>query len=384
MQKITNIKILGLLITSLLTFSACNKKNNNSVEQDAPEIPESMPNYKKSNNDALAYLGRVLFYDKKLSSNNSTSCGSCHKQKNAFADDAPMSEGVNGQLTHRNSPTVFPKNGRMFWDGRANSLNEMVIMPITNEVEMNMKNMDDVCSKLSNVSYYRTLFKKAYGIERITTDKIARALAEFVRNFDFSENKFKSSQTSLNALTADEQSGKDLFMGKAKCSSCHHVEPNMNNGHSGNGYGETNDSHNVGLDYESRDKGCGDINKNHKENGEFMMPVLLNVELTAPYMHDGRLVSLEDVVEHYNSKVILSPTLDWRLKDFSDFGSLDNALIRLDLNHNNEIEEDEAPGRKAQNLKLTDKEKAQLVSFLKTLTDNTILTDSKFSDPFVH
>jgi cytochrome c peroxidase len=384
MQKIAHSKILGLLIIALLTFSACNKKNKNTVEQDAPEIPDQMPDYKKSNNNALAYLGRVLFYDKKLSSNNSTSCGSCHKQQNAFADDAPMSEGVNGQLTHRNSPTVFPKNGRMFWDGRANSLNEMVIMPITNEVEMNMKSMNDVCSKLSNVSYYGTLFKKAYGIEKISTDKISRALAEFVRNFDFSENKFKSSLTSPNALSADEKSGKELFMGKAKCSSCHHVEPDSNFGNPGNGYGVTDDSHNVGLDYESVDKGCGDINKNHKENGEFMMPVLLNIELTAPYMHDGRLVSLEDVVEHYNSKVVLSPTLDWRLKDFSDLGTLNNALMRLDLNHNNEIEEDEAPGRKAQNLKLTNTEKSQLVSFLKTLTDKNILSDSKFSDPFVH
>ncbi len=372
-----------VLLSSIVLLSSC-KKPANLVGQDEPEIPNNAPNYSKSTNDDLAYLGRVLFYDKKLSADNTISCASCHSQDRAFADNQTFSDGVNGQRTTRNAPSIFPKVGRMFWDGRANNLDEMVLMPITNDIEMNIDNFNELCTKLSKTSYYSKLFKKAYNDEQITKDKIGTALKEFVLNFDFSKNRFKSSQGLIGTkLKGDEAKGKDLFFGKAKCSECHHVENNNMFGLS-NGYGVTSESHNIGLDYESSDKGCGDISKNENENGHFMMPVLLNVELTPPYMHDGRFISLEEVVEHYNSKVVLNPNLDWRLKDFSDFASLQEARAKLDKNFNGQIDEEEAPNRAAQNLHLNDIEKAQLVQFLKTLTDRNILTDKKFSNPFVH
>ena len=380
-------KPLVLLSSCLMLIVACKKPVNTGTEHDTPEMPNTPPNYSKSSNDELAYLGRVLFYDKKMSSSNGVACASCHKQANGFADSGPASEGVNGQMTMRNAPPVFPKNGRLFWDGRANSLSDMVIMPITNTVEMNSTSFDALCTELSATSYYPKLFKSAFGSEAITKEKIRSALTEFVRNFDFSNNRFKTSMGSVSgkALTSDENNGKDLFFGKAKCSECHHVDPNAMGG-GGNGYGITDESHNIGLDYKSNDGGCGDITMNNKnaKHGEFMMPVLLNIELTAPYMHDGRLATLEDVVEHYNSKVVLSPNLDWRLKDFSDFKDLRDAKIKLDKNGDGTIDEVEAPNRQAQKLNLSDTEKANLVKFLKTLTDKSLLTDEKFDNPFIH
>jgi len=385
-ENMVNTLFKNLLIISagVLVMSACKKPVNSGTEKDVPEMPSTAPNYSKSTNDELAYLGRVLFYDKKLSSNNAIACASCHKQANGFADNGAMSEGVNGQLTSRNAPPVFPKNGRLFWDGRAGSLSDMVIMPITNTVEMNSTSFDALCTELAATSYYPKLFNAAFNSESITKEKIRAALTEFVSNFEFTDNRLKSSAIPFGkALTSDEKSGKDLFFGKAKCSECHHVDQSGSSG-MGNGYGITDESHNIGLDYQSTDGGCGEFSKNTAQHGEFMMPVLLNIELTAPYMHDGRFATLEEVIEHYNSKVVLSSTLDWRLKDFSDFKDLNTAKANLDKNKNNKIEESEAPNRQAQRLNLSDSEKASLVKFLKTLTDKNLLSDNKFDNPFIH
>lgn len=381
-----NCSFKSLVIISFLALVlvACNKPVNTGNEQDTPEMPTTAPNYNKSANDELAYLGRVLFYDKKLSSTNGVACASCHKQNNGFADNGALSEGVNGVLTSRNAPAVFPKNGRLLWDGRAAMLSDMVIMPITNTVEMNSTNFDALCSELSKTSYYPTLFNKAFHSEEISKEKIRMALTEFVRNFEFTNNRFKNSNGPFaKALTTEEKSGRDLFFGTAKCSECHHVDQN-NFGGMGNGYGNTDESHNIGLDYKSSDGGCGEFNKNTAQIGEFMMPVLLNVELTAPYMHDGRFATLEEVIEHYNSKVVLSPTLDWRLKDFSDFKDLNEARAALDKNKDGKIDDKESPNRQAQRLNLSEDDKANLVKFLKTLTDNSLLNDSKFDNPFIH
>lgn len=381
MEKRYSLLFVSVSICAFI-LAGCQKSPKTSNSSEEPEMPATAPNYAKSSNDELAYLGRVLFYDKKLSSDNTVRCASCHLQSKAFADDEAFSNGVLGQKTTRNAPSIFPKNGKMFWDGRASNLGEMVTMPITNHVEMNIQNFDELCKKLSQTSYYPKLFRKAFNSSDVNKGKISAALREFVTNFDFSKNRFRTNPASFKE---DELQGRDLFFGKAKCSECHHIDNNSSmGGPSNNGYGVTDESHNIGLDAEPNDKGVGDFTKVETDNGQFMMPVLLNVELTAPYMHDGRFATLEQVVEHYNSEVKLSQTLDWRMKDFSDFRTLTEARMQLDRNRDGKIDNSEAPNRKAQKLNLDETEKACLVKFLKTLTDKSIYTDTKFSDPFVH
>jgi cytochrome c peroxidase len=379
---ISKIQLSKLFLFGSSLFLLSCKENKKTKVQDEPDMPVIAPNYDLSQNDDLAYLGRVLFYDKKLSSDNSTSCSSCHNQSKAFADNHKVSVGVLGQLSTRNSPMVFPKQGKMFWDGRAANLDEMVLMPIMDEKEMNCKDIDQLCAKLSKTSYYPKLFKRAFNDEALTKDRLKRALKEFVLNCNFSKNKFASSQMGIsNKLNTEEEAGKNLFFGKAKCSECHQLA----GGNFGNVYyGPKIEAHNIGLDYEYTDKGCGVTNNNEKDNGKFMMPILQNIELTSPYMHDGRFATLEEVVEHYDNKVILNPNLDWRLKDFSEFKNLSEARSKLDKNFDGDIDNTEAPNRKAQKLNLSDKEKSDLVVFLKTLTDRSVLTDSKFGNPFKH
>lgn len=373
---------LSFIFIGLVFFiSSCKKEvppaTTSSVLFDEPLLASNPPNFEKSSNDNLAQLGRVLFYDRKLSLDNTISCGSCHLQEKAFADDGKFSTGINGQKSTRNAPTVFPKEGQMFWDGRGSNLDEMVLMPITNPMEMNFTDLTKLCEKLSNTNYYPKLFGKAFGDERITTDKVRSALKEFVKNFSFTKNKFAAANSSGSIFSAEEKTGKNLFFGKAKCSECHHIEATKSNG-----YGVTNEAHNIGLDYEYADKGVGDITKDRSKDGQYFNPVLLNIEMTAPYMHDGRFQTLEEVIEHYDSKVVDNPNLDWRLLDYSDFGSLRDALNSLDRNRNGQIDRDESKQRGAQNLHLTDYEKSSLVAFLRTLSDLSCITDSKFSDPF--
>lgn len=377
--------VYSLSAASLVFFSSsCRKEIPQSSITDlsytSPLLEKVAPDYPNSNNDDLAQLGRVLFYDPKLSLDNSISCGSCHLQEKAFADKDRFSKGIDGQLSRRNAPCVFPKSGKLFWDGRASNLNQMVLMPIEDPKEMNIKDFNALCSKLATVSYYPELFKKAFKQESITKDKIATALTDFVRNFTFTKNKFGTSGGVGSSFTPEEKAGNDLFFGKAKCSSCHQLSTLG----TGTAYYNSNidRSHNIGLDYEYADKGCGEFLKDPNKNGEYMNPLLFNIELTAPYMHDGRFNSLEEVIEHYDNKVVVSPTLDWRLYDYSDFNSLSHAQSALDKNFNSVIDASERGQRGAQKLNLTKYEKGALVAFLRTLTDLSVLTDKKFSDPF--
>jgi cytochrome c peroxidase len=378
----TKISIVAFLILTVLVIS-CRKPSKHSTDDvsDTPILPSTPYDYESSGNDHLATAGRVLFYDKNLSLNGSVSCASCHQQSKAFCDNLQFSPGLENNNTARNTPGVFAKTGRMFWDGRATTIADLVLRPIKNHVEMKFDNLSALADRLSKISYYQDLFTNAFGDNAIDSTRIQMALAEFVRNFNFSSNKFKRSLLKQEKLTASESLGKLIFFGKGHCSECHHIEDPFPGG---NGYGFTNTEFNIGLDQVYADNGVGAISNQPTDAGKFMVPVLLNIEYTSPYMHDGRFKTLEEVVEHYNSGIKNHPNLDLNLRDLSSLENLTDPQIMqlLDANHNDSLEQAEILALPPVKLGLTTIEKKGLVDFLKTLSDPSIFTEKKFSDPF--
>jgi cytochrome c peroxidase len=349
---------LVVVVTFLLTFC----KRHAPVpylgdSKEIPVLPDKPFDYPESSNDYLAALGRVLFYDKELSANKNISCGSCHQQKHAFTDNLRFSQGTNNVHTSRNTPSLFARNGRLFWDGRSHSLEDLVFRPIRDEVEMNRPDINALIERIASIDYYANLVPHAFPRKsKIDSNMIKAAMSEFLKNFNFADNKFQKSLTGSADLSESEVLGKDLFFGKANCANCHHIENDPFMG-GNNGYGNTDISHNIGLDETNEDPGVGAVTRLPNDKGAFMMPVLLNIEHTAPYMHDGRFNTLEEVIDHYNDGVKNNPNLSFLLKDFNT--------------------------GMPQKLNLTVSEKKALVDFLKTLTDPSIFTDEKYSDPFI-
>ncbi len=309
-----------------------------------------------------ATLGRVLFYDKKLSANGTISCASCHKQERGFSDDAILSIGFDGGTTGRHSMTLinsrFYQRGRFFWDERAATLEEQVLMPFQDPVEMGMT-LEEVVAAVEEQDFYPELFEKAFGTTEITPERISKALAQFVRSIvsyssKYDEGRALSSSPGANFpnFTAEENLGKNLFFqtipnGGGACFGCHTTEAfiSANPGPQNNG-----------LDLASTtDIGAGAVFPNPIFIGRFKTTSLRNIELTAPYMHDGRFSTLEEVVEHYNSGIQAHPTLSPALTD------LNGDPVQLNF---------------------TEAEKAALVAFLKTLTDNSVANEEKWSNPF--
>jgi cytochrome c peroxidase len=310
--------------------------------------------------DNGATLGRVLFYDKNLSVNNTIACASCHKQANAFSDEEIKSKGFNGGLTGRHSMSLinakYYPNGRFFWDQRAATLEEQVLMPVQDLVEMGMT-LQFLETKLKGLAYYPSLFTKAFGDATITSDRISKALAQFVRSIVSYQSKYDAGRSTFpNApapppntpfpnFTAQENRGKELFLlPQTACAACHGSETftaplEKNNG----------------LDLTTIDRGFGAVANNTALDATFKVGSLRNVELNAPYMHDGRFATLEQVIEHYSSGVRNHPNLSPQLR-------LPNGQPRLG--------------------NFTPQDKAALVAFLKTLTDVSVSTDVKFSNPF--
>lgn len=309
-----------------------------------------------------ATLGRVLFYDKSLSANGTIACASCHKQDKGFSDDEVLSIGFEGGFTGRHSMTLinarFYQRGRFFWDERASTLEEQVLMPFQDPVEMGMT-LDEVVSNVEKQSYYSELFESAFGSKEITADKISKALAQFVRSILSYNSKYDQGRALVNApganfsnFTAQENMGKNLFFqtipnGGGACFGCHTTEAfiSANPGPQNNG-----------LDaISTTDTGAGAVFPNPIFVGRFKTSTLRNIELTAPYMHDGRFATLEEVVEHYNSGIQAHPTLSPALTDGN------GNPVRLNF---------------------TETEKAALVAFLKTLTDTSVSTNEKWGNPF--
>jgi len=309
-----------------------------------------------------ATLGRVLFYDKNLSFNKTISCGSCHVQGAGFSDSAILSKGFSNGATRRHSMTLinarFYQRGRFFWDERAATLEDQVLMPIQDQVEMGLT-LTQLVDRVKEQSYYQQLFINAFGDENVTTTRISRALAQFVRSIISYRSKYDAGRALVNNpganfpnFTAEENQGKQLFLqpianGGGGCFGCHTTEAfiSLNAGPLNNG-----------LDaMSSTDLGTFEAIPQNIFRGSFKMTSLRNIELTAPYMHDGRFRTLDQVVEHYNSGIQNHPNLAPQLRN---------------------------PNGTSVRLNFTTQQKAALVTFLKTLTDQTIATEVKWSNPF--
>jgi cytochrome c peroxidase len=300
--------------------------------------------------DAGATLGRVLFYDTRLSANNTVSCASCHVQSHGFADPNGVSRGFAGGHTDRHAMNLvnlrFHPRGRFFWDERGPNLEEMVLLPIENSLEMGQK-VGLLPETLGSDRHYPGLFRDAFGDPQVTRERIGRALAQFLRSMVSYQSRYDQGRTAARSMADDfdnysvqENRGKALFM--RNCSVCHLEGQEA--------HFVVNTPVNTGLDDDTRntDGGVGDITLNPADLGHFKSPSLRNVEVTGPYMHDGRFTTLDAVLDHYSNGGKNHPNRDIRV----------------------------------QPLHFTASEKAALIAFLKTLTDPTFLTDLRFADPF--
>jgi cytochrome c peroxidase len=276
-------------------------------------------------------LGKKLFSEKILSRDSSVSCASCHMPKYAFADTVAFSIGIGGKLTKRNTPSVLNMKNRpyYFWDGRASSLEEQALMPIQNPDEMGLP-IGEAVKRLNQSREYKLLFQKIFG-QKPDAKNLAAAFSAYEKTLETVDSKFDDWSNSIKNLSASEERGRQLFVGdKAKCFDCHRMEDFTND-----------EFKNIGLYNGNNLNDAGLYNITNKENdkGKFKTPGLRNVAVTAPYMHNGMFKTLEEVVEYYNNPQKFVP----------DAINIDSTL--------------KSP------LNLTEKEKKDLVTFLKTLTD---------------
>lgn len=323
--------------------------------------------------DAGATLGRVLFYDKKLSANGTVACASCHQQAHAFSDSQVQSTGFEGGLTRRHSIGLanvrFYASGKFFWDERAASLEEQVLMPFQDPVEMGLT-LTQLEQIVQQQSYYPPLFNAAFGDNTVSHERIAQALAQFQRSIVSTQSKYDIARANVTTatqafpgFTALENQGKDLFfrprdLGNgevANCAGCHISEAFV--GLEVPGQFATTAATNNGLDDESvGDLGVFETTMNVNDIGKFKTPSLVNVGARPPYMHDGRFATLEEVIDHYSQGIQPHP----------------NLANQLTMGNGEPVK-----------FNFSDEEKAALVAFLHTLTDHHMLSDEKLSDPFM-
>jgi cytochrome c peroxidase len=290
-------------------------------------------------------LGRKLFYDKNLSGDNTMSCASCHLQGVGFSDSAQFSTGIAGDMGGRQAMAVINLawDDKLFWDGRAASLEDQAFLPVVNNVELNTT-WPEVEEKLRADEGYADLFEAAFASRDIDSVKVVQAIAQFERTLVSFNSRYDRFFFGGEQILSDaELAGFDLFMGDAECVHCH-AGPLMSDP----------TFRNNGLDMVHADLGLADVTGDPADNGKFKVTTLRNIGATAPYMHDGRFATLAEVIEHYNSGVLSdSPNIDPEMEHFTLDGGLN----------------------------LTDEQKANLVAFLHTLTDEAFLTNSAFSDP---
>ncbi|MFN0216706.1 MAG: cytochrome-c peroxidase [Saprospiraceae bacterium] len=320
-----------------------------------------------------AVLGRVIFYDKKLSKDGTVSCATCHQQDLAFSDNKPFSDGVYDRSTTRNSIALgsvanfsayygTDLNGsnaiRFFWDNRAETAADQSRGSMTNPQEMDMK-MHEIAAIVESQPYYGPLFKKAFGSTVVSEELVLEAVSNFVNAMGSYQSKFDA-EANLSApsfvgnfgntvynsdfanFTTAENRGKKLY--NANCSSCH----------SGNQGRPILQFANNGLEANPTDIGVGGISGVNSQNGSFKVPTLRNIALTAPYMPDGRFASLNEVLDFYST------------------GIQNHPFLHADLKTNGQPKK----------MSFSSENKSDMIAFLNTLTDDHLLSDKKFSDPF--
>jgi cytochrome c peroxidase len=253
-------------------------------------------------------LGKLLYFDARLSKDGTIACATCHNPFHGFTDPARTSAGVGRLLGGRNSPTVINRlfSAEQFWDGRAKDLEEQAHGPLTNPVEMAMPSHDEVVSNVKAVKGYAPLFKKAFGDDGIDMPRIARAIAAYERTVVSGNSPYDRYQAGdKDALSVSAVRGMELFNGKANCVRCHA------------GFNFTDETYQnlgVGMDKPKPDLGRYEITKNDVDKGAFKTPTLRDVVLTAPYMHDGSEQTLMEVIEFYDRGGIKNPNLSKEIK----------------------------------------------------------------------
>lgn len=309
----------------------------------APVIPANNP----MTVEGVA-LGKRLFFDTILSSDNSKACVSCHSPQNAFTDSSPTSAGVDGVFGNRNSMPLFNLawnyNERFAWDGKELSLERQAEEPVQNPIELH-SNWDDAIVRLQSHPEYPELFRLAFNTNAITKELTTKAIAQFERTLISANSKFDRYTLGQSSLTAQELNGLDLFLREDK-GDCFHCHGNPNNP-----LWTTNDFHNNGLDTTFSDLGLGAITGDPNDNGKFKTPSLRNLSFTAPYMHDGRFNTLDEVINHYSEGLQNSPTIDPLMKKINEGG-----------------------------VQLSNQEKQDLKAFLLTLNDPSFISNLEFQN----
>lgn len=347
-MKRTKIYII-LAFSATLLYAACRPDPSFDVKTvvDGDNIsftvPQGwpMPVYNFEDNtltNAGFQLGRKLFYDNRLSRDNSTSCGSCHQAGAAFAHaEHDISHGVDGKVGTRNSPPIFNMNWHTsyFWDGGVNHLESQPINPIQNPVEMD-ETVPGIIAKIKDDADYKAKFKAAWGDETMNSQRIFKSLAQFMGAMVSANSKYDKYTRGETTLTAAEMNGLNIY--NTHCATCHTAPlftsfDIVNNGLKPNDF---------------NDSGRAVITKRAEDLYKFKIPSLRNLQYTAPYMHDGRFNTLNQVLNHYAKTVYVSPTLDARLVN---------------------------------GIQLTDAEKTDLLAFLSTLNDESFIRDTRFYEP---
>ncbi len=308
-------------------------------------------------------LGRLLFYDRNLSANGLVSCSSCHAQASGFDDPTRFSIGFQGRITRRSAMALvnarFNPRGRYFRDERAPSLEAQVLQPFTDGIEMGLK-PGELVGRVESRSWYGKYFAAAFGDATITEPRIAGALAQFVRSINSFDARYDRAGTGdrlqdFPAFSKQENRGKFLFFasreqGGAGCAACHETDAFVLLEPRDNGLPSLDTRPDSGPD-----DGVGETTTLPADSGKFRAASLRNIAVSAPYMHDGRFATLEAVIDHYATGIAAKPNLAPELRN------PDDTPLRFDF---------------------SETDKAALVAFLETLTDESLLTDPRYADPF--
>lgn len=369
--------LIPALAAALITLAGCRRDQ----PDDAPSptmvgtpyhlnIPGNLPPMDIPANNPMTVegvaLGRFLFYDERLSGDNGMSCASCHAASLAFSDGKAVSKGIDSIAGTRSSmPLINLGYGQFFfWDGRAATLEQQILQPVTNPIEMH-ETWPNAMSKLQADAAYPTLFENAFGTGHVDSLLVAKAIAQFVRTMISGNSPFDKFRRNEGILSVDAQVGFDLFkkeggaigqiipvagstpvigQGGADCFHCHTEAA---------GLFTDEQFHNNGLDVVFTDIGRAGVTNNPADMAKFKTPTLRNIMVTAPYMHDGRFSTIDQVLDHYDAGGHASPTVDPFMK-FTD------PELQLGL---------------------TPLKRQQIIAFLNSLTDVEFQTNPAFTDP---
>ncbi|MBN1442815.1 MAG: c-type cytochrome [Planctomycetes bacterium] len=336
--KAISRRVLSIgLIFLALALSACTQKAEPGKKPAAEliQVPKGLgPVPVPQDNPITAEkieLGKVLYFDTRLSKDGTVSCATCHDPEKAWAEDTPTSTGIDSQIGPINSPTVINTAylEKLFWDGRAASLEEQAVGPMANPIEMG-HTLEALVASLGEVAGYKPLFKAAFGDEKVTADRLAQAIASFERTVLSGDSPYDRYVVDKDetALSEAQKRGMDLFMNKAGCNTCH-TPPLFTN--------QTFINAGIGMDRDPPDPGRKAVTGNDAHLGQYRVPPLRDVAKTAPYFHDGSVATLREAV------------------DIMAAGGKENPNLHVMM---------KAVGQS----NLTDQDKADLVEFLEALS----------------